>query len=272
MADSGYSSRLSRALDSDGLVAVVQSGTDGRVRTARLAPGASTLPPATIHAEPVGCGALRFHDGAPAEIKRVRVAPAVRRLGLGRRLLGELEARAACGRTRVLGLDTNRSLAEAIGLYPGGRLARGGRAQRRAPCPSLVRKEARRRRSRARAESARRRGLMGWVSLPTCSPGPASHSHRTYVLIFCMFEVTRGPAAEITRGPGGRLSSLHAVPDAGVAGGRPLGPAARAAGPVDPGPSPAWPAKSYPQLTRRARTFLPRRQFRIRMAQAARWR
>jgi len=72
---------------------------------------------ATLHAEPVGCGALKFHPGAPAEIKRMWVAPAVRGLGLGRRLLTELETRAATHGVRVLRLETNRALGEAIGLY-----------------------------------------------------------------------------------------------------------------------------------------------------------
>ena len=187
--DSGYLSRLLRSLEDDGLMAVEQSGTDGRVRTARLTarglaeravldrrsddlatsilgplsprqrdrlvaamaeverilvasavqvsvcdprhPDARfclrayfselasrfdggfdvtrsisagdeelTLPAglllvATLHGEPVGCGALKFHDGAPTEIKRMWVSPAVRGLGLGRRLLAALEARAA---------------------------------------------------------------------------------------------------------------------------------------------------------------------------------
>jgi GNAT superfamily N-acetyltransferase len=72
---------------------------------------------ATLHAEPVGCGALKFHSGAPAEIKRMWVAPSVRGLGLGRRLLDELEARAAAHGVHVLRLETNRTLGEAIGLY-----------------------------------------------------------------------------------------------------------------------------------------------------------
>ena len=72
---------------------------------------------ATRHEEPVGCGALKLHPGAPAEIKRMWVAPSARGLGLGRRLLTELEARAASLGVRVLRLETNRTLAEAIGLY-----------------------------------------------------------------------------------------------------------------------------------------------------------
>ena len=182
--DSGYLSRLLRSLERDGLVVVERSGTDGRVRTARLTtrglaertvldqrsddaavaileplsarqrtrlvsaiaeverllvasavritrcgprhpharfclrayfgeladrfdggfdparsisagdaeltPPAGLLLVATLHGEPVGCGALKFHDGAPTELKRMWVAPAARGLGLGRRLLASL--------------------------------------------------------------------------------------------------------------------------------------------------------------------------------------
>ena len=209
--DSGYLSRLLRSLENDGLVVVEPSGTDSRVRTARLTgrglaeravldrrsdelatsilgpltprqrtrlvtamaeverllvasavqvsvrdprhpdarfclrayfselarrfdggfdparsipadddeltPPAGLLLVATLHGEPAGCGALKFHDGAPAEIKRMWVTPAARGLGLGRRLLTELEARAAAHGVRTLRLETNRSLGEAIGLY-----------------------------------------------------------------------------------------------------------------------------------------------------------
>jgi DNA-binding MarR family transcriptional regulator/GNAT superfamily N-acetyltransferase len=82
-----------------------------------LSPPAGLFLIATLHSEPVGCGAVKFHHDAPAEIKRMWVAPAVRGLGLGRRLLAELEARAAAGGARVLRLETNRALGEAISLY-----------------------------------------------------------------------------------------------------------------------------------------------------------
>jgi GNAT superfamily N-acetyltransferase len=82
-----------------------------------MTPPAGLFLVATLHAEPVGCGALKFHPGAPAEIKRMWVTGSVRGLGLGRRLLAELEARAAAHGVRVLRLETNRALAEAIGLY-----------------------------------------------------------------------------------------------------------------------------------------------------------
>ena len=209
--DSGYLSRLLRALEADGLVAVDGSETDGRVRTARLTgsgraeraeldrradgaaesilgplsatqrarlvsamaeverllvasaveiavrspadpaaracvqayvdeldrrfergfdPGRSLpaadldmTPPAglflvaTLYSEAVGCGGLKFHGDGPAEVKRMWVAPAARGLGLGRRLLTELESRAAAHGVTVLRLETNGSLGEAISLY-----------------------------------------------------------------------------------------------------------------------------------------------------------
>ena len=52
-----------------------------------------------------------------AEVKRMWVAPAVRGLGLGRRLLTEVERRAAARGDRVLRLETNRALTEAVNLY-----------------------------------------------------------------------------------------------------------------------------------------------------------
>jgi len=209
--DSGYLSRLLRALEADGLVTVDGGGQDGRVRTSRLtsrglaeraeldrraddaaasilrplsgsqrdrlvsamaeverllvasavevsvrdpadpaaraclrayveelgrrfetgfdparslpAADQEMIPPAglflvaTLHAVAVGCGGLKFHDSAPAEVKRMWVAPAARGLGLGRRLLAELEARAAAHGVTVLRLETNGTLAEAISLY-----------------------------------------------------------------------------------------------------------------------------------------------------------
>ena len=82
-----------------------------------LTPPAGLLLVATLHGEPVGCGALKFHGDGPAEVKRMWVSPAHRGLGLGRRILAELEARAAAGGARAFRLETNHALAEAIALY-----------------------------------------------------------------------------------------------------------------------------------------------------------
>ena len=82
-----------------------------------LRPPAGLFLIATLRADPVGCGALKFHDGEPAELKRMWVAESVRGLGIGRRLLGELERRAAAGGAPAVRLETNKALTEAIALY-----------------------------------------------------------------------------------------------------------------------------------------------------------
>jgi DNA-binding MarR family transcriptional regulator/GNAT superfamily N-acetyltransferase len=209
--DSGYLSRLLRALETDGLISVRSSGEDRRVRTARLTRAgrkeragldrdsdalarsllepldaarrkrlvaamdevqrlltaalirievvdparpqaqlclgeyfaeldrrfesgfdpASSLPAeldemrlprglflvASVRGEPVGCGALKFHGGQPAELKRMWVAPSARGLGIGRRLLVQLETKAVGYGASAIRLETNRSLTEAIELY-----------------------------------------------------------------------------------------------------------------------------------------------------------
>lgn len=82
-----------------------------------MRPPAGLFLVATLRDEPVGCGALKFHDDEPTELKRMWVSPSVRGLGLGRRLLAELESRAAeAGATKVR-LETNRALTEAIAMY-----------------------------------------------------------------------------------------------------------------------------------------------------------
>ena len=82
-----------------------------------LRPPAGLLVVASLRGDPIGCGALRFHDDAPAELKRMWVAETARGLGVGRRLLTDLEAHAAGHGARVIRLETNTTLVEAIGLY-----------------------------------------------------------------------------------------------------------------------------------------------------------
>jgi len=72
---------------------------------------------ARLHGEPVGCGALKFHGTEPAELKRMWVANRARGLGLGRRLLAELEDQARRHGATVVRLETNQALTEAITLY-----------------------------------------------------------------------------------------------------------------------------------------------------------
>jgi DNA-binding MarR family transcriptional regulator/GNAT superfamily N-acetyltransferase len=82
-----------------------------------VTPPAGLFLVASLRQEPVGCGALKFHGDAPAELKRMWVSPQVRGLGLGRRLLSELERHAREAGVTVLRLETNRALTEAVALY-----------------------------------------------------------------------------------------------------------------------------------------------------------
>jgi DNA-binding MarR family transcriptional regulator/ribosomal protein S18 acetylase RimI-like enzyme len=66
---------------------------------------------ARLRGEPVGCGAIKV---AQSYLKRMWIAPRARGLGLGRRMLSELERRSTTGTAR---LETNRALTEAIALY-----------------------------------------------------------------------------------------------------------------------------------------------------------
>lgn len=72
---------------------------------------------ATLRSEPIGCGALKFNTNEPTELKRMWVDPSARGLGIGRRLLSELEAEAEGRGSRMVRLETNKSLTEAIALY-----------------------------------------------------------------------------------------------------------------------------------------------------------
>ena len=82
-----------------------------------LRPPAGLLLVATLRADPIGCGALKFRGQEPAEIKRMWVAESARGFGVGRRLLTELEDRAAEHGARTVRLETNKALTEAISLY-----------------------------------------------------------------------------------------------------------------------------------------------------------
>lgn len=82
-----------------------------------LRPPAGVLVLAWLGERPVGCGALKFHRDAVADLKRMWVDSAARGRGIGRRLLTELEAIAASQGIRTLRLETNGTLVEAITLY-----------------------------------------------------------------------------------------------------------------------------------------------------------
>jgi DNA-binding MarR family transcriptional regulator len=86
---------------------------------AQMSPPAGFLLIARRGGEAVGCGAVLLHGAAPAEIKRMWIAPEARGSGLGRRLLRTLERHAREAGATVLHLETNGTLAEAIRLYRG---------------------------------------------------------------------------------------------------------------------------------------------------------
>jgi DNA-binding MarR family transcriptional regulator len=82
-----------------------------------MRPPAGAFLVATLRGEPVGCAALKHGGAAPPEVKRMWVDPSARGLGLGRRLLSDVEALARANGSRAIRLDTNAALVEAISLY-----------------------------------------------------------------------------------------------------------------------------------------------------------
>jgi DNA-binding MarR family transcriptional regulator/GNAT superfamily N-acetyltransferase len=72
---------------------------------------------AYLHGQPIGCGAVKHHADAPAEIKRMWLAPEARGLGLGRRLLETLEACAKDNGARMAHIETSAVSTEALALY-----------------------------------------------------------------------------------------------------------------------------------------------------------
>lgn len=102
------------------LAARFENGFDSKLTTStepdELRPPRGLLAIARIRGEAVACGALKFHEEW-AELKRFWVAPEARGIGLGRRLLREMERLAIDAGFSVVRLDTNRVLTEAISLY-----------------------------------------------------------------------------------------------------------------------------------------------------------
>jgi GNAT superfamily N-acetyltransferase len=82
-----------------------------------LRPPAGLLVVARVRGLPVGCGAIKFHVDEPAELKRMWVDESIRGLGVGRRILADLEEHAISAGVRTLRLETNGTLVEAISLY-----------------------------------------------------------------------------------------------------------------------------------------------------------
>jgi len=84
-----------------------------------MTPPAGFFVMAWLDGAPAGCGALKVGEGGTGENKRMWTAPSARGLGVARRVLRWLEAKAReAGLTR-LRLETNRALREAQALYRG---------------------------------------------------------------------------------------------------------------------------------------------------------
>lgn len=82
-----------------------------------MTPPAGLLLIASLHGQPVGCGAVIWYPDGIALVKRMWVAPDARGIGLGRRMLTELESRARDHGERLMRLDTNVALTEAKQMY-----------------------------------------------------------------------------------------------------------------------------------------------------------
>jgi GNAT superfamily N-acetyltransferase len=74
---------------------------------------------AWLNGAPAGCGALKIGDEGSGEVKRMWTAPTARGLGIARRVLRSLEAKAREAGLMRLRLETNRTLQEAQALYHG---------------------------------------------------------------------------------------------------------------------------------------------------------
>ena len=107
-----YFTELNRRFDTGFDPSLSISADDDELR-----PPAGLLVLARLRGKPIGCGALKFTNGQAADVKRMWVAESARGLGVGRRILTELEQCAATSGVSTLRLETNRTLVEAVGLY-----------------------------------------------------------------------------------------------------------------------------------------------------------
>jgi GNAT superfamily N-acetyltransferase len=82
-----------------------------------LTPPAGVFLVAHLGGQPIGCGALKVKDRDIGEIKRMWVHEEMRGLGIGLRILQELEAQAREFSLSTLRLETNQALKEAQALY-----------------------------------------------------------------------------------------------------------------------------------------------------------
>jgi DNA-binding MarR family transcriptional regulator/GNAT superfamily N-acetyltransferase len=72
---------------------------------------------AWLDERPVGCGALKLGERGIGEVKRMWTAAEARGVGIGRRVLRTIEAKARDAGVKRLRLETNQTLREAQALY-----------------------------------------------------------------------------------------------------------------------------------------------------------
>jgi len=82
-----------------------------------FAPPTGAFLVASVDGKSVGCGGVRRISERVGSIRRMWVAEDVRGLGVGRRMLGALEEEARRLGFRIVRLETNRALGEAIAMY-----------------------------------------------------------------------------------------------------------------------------------------------------------
>lgn len=85
----------------------------------KLSPPGGVFVVAHTDGRAVACGGVQTIGDGVGEIKRMWVDGSCRGLGLGRRLLGELEERSRALGHGVVRLDTNSVLTEAVAMYRG---------------------------------------------------------------------------------------------------------------------------------------------------------
>jgi GNAT superfamily N-acetyltransferase/DNA-binding MarR family transcriptional regulator len=93
------------------------AAADDSARTEDMTPPSGLFVVARLEDEAVGCGGFKRIGERTGEIKRVWTAPSARGIGVARRMLRTLEARAREAGVKTLRLDTNRALTEAHALY-----------------------------------------------------------------------------------------------------------------------------------------------------------
>jgi GNAT superfamily N-acetyltransferase len=84
---------------------------------AEVAPPVGAWVVAYLGGRPVGCGGVKRLDDETGEIKRLYLHPSARGLGLGRRLLEQLEHHGRALGYVALRLDTGDLQPEALGLF-----------------------------------------------------------------------------------------------------------------------------------------------------------